>query len=345
MTSSKVYIVVLATAATSACSSDDADIRGSRLSQSGVSGSSGGTLEVGTSGTSSGGTSSNIASGAGNGGYDPSPIGGAAGRDGPGADNALASCVAMDASSSGDDCTEVAGYAFDGSTCVEITCGCKGTDCDHLYAELRACDAAYVHCQPRTGELLAACDDDADCEEDAGCLSHTCGRSCSSDAECTETEGCFEEGSSRPCPILEAVYPPTGHVGQCLPRCSMDTDCRTLGAALTCRTGACVRAQPDCELACPRVASSCSTGCREITASVYDTARRCLVAEAAVFGCEPDWDAILLEPECAVSEDGYWVVAERGDMGHIITSQAGYTSCPQPWMNPLYDEPFSPNCD
>lgn len=65
-------------------------------------------------------------------------------------------CQAQDANSSGDDCLSVTGYAFDGTECTLINCGCVGSDCDEIYPSLGACQQGFRACL----EPFPACTDD-----------------------------------------------------------------------------------------------------------------------------------------------------------------------------------------
>lgn len=56
------------------------------------------------------------------------------------------SCPAQDARDDGTDCTDVVGYAFDGTRCVAVTCGCAGGDCDAIAASRVACEARFASC-------------------------------------------------------------------------------------------------------------------------------------------------------------------------------------------------------
>lgn len=91
-----------------------------------------------------------------------------AGSDADGAGAAGAStapvdaCAAMDAKSSGDDCTSIDGYAYDGRICASVVCGCVGADCERIFPSLDACDQAYAGCYAARG-LSLECTKHADC--------------------------------------------------------------------------------------------------------------------------------------------------------------------------------------
>jgi hypothetical protein len=55
-------------------------------------------------------------------------------------------CTAQDATSSGDDCLQLEGYAFDGTACSPIFCGCVGEECDALYPSQGLCELALGEC-------------------------------------------------------------------------------------------------------------------------------------------------------------------------------------------------------
>jgi hypothetical protein len=61
-------------------------------------------------------------------------------------DGGAISCAPQRARSSGDECLRVEGYAWDGSRCDEIVCGCEGDDCGSLYPTAQACTAAFQAC-------------------------------------------------------------------------------------------------------------------------------------------------------------------------------------------------------
>lgn len=69
----------------------------------------------------------------------------------------------MDAKSSGDECTAVTGYAYDGRICVPVVCGCVGADCQHLFPSIDECDLARTACYADAG-VRRDCTKHADCE-------------------------------------------------------------------------------------------------------------------------------------------------------------------------------------
>lgn len=75
---------------------------------------------------------------------------------------AVAPCAAMDAQSSGDDCTSIDGYAYDGRICAPVVCGCLGADCEALFPSIEACDVAHAACYAAQG-LSLECEQHADC--------------------------------------------------------------------------------------------------------------------------------------------------------------------------------------
>lgn len=76
---------------------------------------------------------------------------------------APATCAAMDAKSSGDECTSIDGYAYDGRICVPVVCGCVGLECQRLFPTIDACDRAYAGCYADAG-VDRSCVEHADCE-------------------------------------------------------------------------------------------------------------------------------------------------------------------------------------
>ena len=55
-------------------------------------------------------------------------------------------CAALDAASSGDDCTELTGFTWDGRACRPVVCGCAGEDCDRIAALEAECQADHAAC-------------------------------------------------------------------------------------------------------------------------------------------------------------------------------------------------------
>lgn len=55
-------------------------------------------------------------------------------------------CAPQDARSSGDDCVELTGHAWDGASCVPVVCGCIGADCDRIAALEAECVADHPTC-------------------------------------------------------------------------------------------------------------------------------------------------------------------------------------------------------
>lgn len=73
------------------------------------------------------------------------------------------SCPAQDARSSGNDCESLDGWAFDGSECAPINCGCVGTECDEVSASLGDCQRRFLGCLELpmcTDETFSVVDDD-----------------------------------------------------------------------------------------------------------------------------------------------------------------------------------------
>ena len=76
-----------------------------------------------------------------------------AGDDAPGAP-----CAPMAASddTSGFECTQTPSYAWDGTHCVALRCGCIGTDCDTTFSSVMGCYGERGACDP-LGAERAAC--------------------------------------------------------------------------------------------------------------------------------------------------------------------------------------------
>jgi hypothetical protein len=79
-------------------------------------------------------------------------------------------CAAMDATHAGPDCAATVGYAWDGRQCFDVLCACTGVDCDRLFQNLGACEAAYLEC--RDG-VTVECEQPSDCVLD---FADCCGR-------------------------------------------------------------------------------------------------------------------------------------------------------------------------
>jgi hypothetical protein len=56
-------------------------------------------------------------------------------------------CDAIDARSSGDDCTTLEGWAWDGVTCAPVICGCAGSECDRIAETQSECMSDHVGCR------------------------------------------------------------------------------------------------------------------------------------------------------------------------------------------------------
>jgi hypothetical protein len=78
-------------------------------------------------------------------------------------------CRAMDARSNGAFCAGIAGYAWNGSLCEPIQCGCAGTECADVFSSAGDCDRTYVGCYELEGIPMA-------CARHAECIVRT--RSC-----------------------------------------------------------------------------------------------------------------------------------------------------------------------
>ena len=130
---------------------------------------------------SSGGNGGTAGSGGGSGGS-----GGGSGGSGGGGN----ACAAQDARSDGSKCALLAGVAFDGTQCVEIICGCEGSDCDELFGTVEQCEASClgsgVSCGPKT------------CARGQVCCNESCG-------VCTKPGGA--------CPAIGCEPEPDGGTG------------------------------------------------------------------------------------------------------------------------------------
>lgn len=231
-------------------------------------------------------------------------------------------CTAMDAASSGDDCVRLEGYAFDGSDCAEVNCGCVGEDCDGLYDSRRECFAAYAHCA--TSGPHRYCDTNADCPDGESCFQNTCGPSCTDYTQCEGNSRCFAGQNEGCLPYVIDVSEP--QPSACLERCRNDEDCAAIAPGLGCWGSACVRVLPACEAACPKIADSCPDGCDPITGRAYDTERMCRQAEVEVLGCLPGGRTSTSDDRCAASADGKLYNMSGTFVGHL-TAWGDYTEC------------------
>lgn len=89
-------------------------------------------------------------------------------------------CTPQDARSNGTLCAGTFGYAWTGTGCEEIVCGCAGADCDAAYSTLSECQQATSSCEPRktvSGQCIrnygGGCTTDADCTT-GGCGGEVC---------------------------------------------------------------------------------------------------------------------------------------------------------------------------
>jgi hypothetical protein len=64
-------------------------------------------------------------------------------------------CQAMDARSNGNFCERLVGFAWNGSNCDDIQCGCAGSECDDVYPTRAACERAYAQCAPPCSRMQA----------------------------------------------------------------------------------------------------------------------------------------------------------------------------------------------
>lgn len=55
-------------------------------------------------------------------------------------------CEPQDARSSGNMCGTIEGYAFDGTECAVVICGCLGEECDQIEATLEECQERFSEC-------------------------------------------------------------------------------------------------------------------------------------------------------------------------------------------------------
>ncbi len=85
-------------------------------------------------------------------------------------------CDPQDARSDGTDCAAIFGYAWNGTKCEEIDCGCAGTECDQTFNSEAACKAVYGQCEPRQVVEEACIKNVGDsCSTDDDCMSGGCG--------------------------------------------------------------------------------------------------------------------------------------------------------------------------
>lgn len=234
-----------------------------------------------------------------------------------------APCTAMDAQSSGDDCAMLEGFAFDGMDCSAVYCGCVGDDCDGLYASRAACLVDHAHCFD--DGPYAYCERDTDCAASERCFAGTCGPGCEDYTQCDGDTRCFAEEAETCLPYVIDVGDPAS--GPCLARCRNDDDCGAIAPGLLCWGSACVHVPPACELACPKVASSCPAECTSLTGAGYDPALMCRAADAEVLGCMPRGRLFTADDACAVAPDGTVYGGISGSVAGFLVSWGGYTEC------------------
>ncbi|MBN1654403.1 MAG: hypothetical protein JXA30_11595 [Deltaproteobacteria bacterium] len=244
-------------------------------------------------------------------------------QDGPVSCDESLDCEAMDARSSGNLCERLEGYAWDGSDCNSVNCGCVGNDCDSLYPDRVTCLAQYNPCN--NSGALAFCTDDSDCAQNQSCLANTCTTDCNSSDACDSNSRCYvEESSSCLLAVVDPSAPNEG--GQCLPRCSTDWDCRDFAPGLFCWGQSCVRSLPLCELQCPKIADACPDGCDAIRGRAYYPGYRCTAAEFTVLGCVPEGRASTTDSRCVRSPDGE-LYAMSGTYAAHMSRYGEYQEC------------------
>lgn len=90
-----------------------------------------------------------------------------------------------------------------------------------------------------------------------------------------------------------------------------------------------MRVPPACELACPKIASSCPEGCAELRAVAYDAGMMCRAAEDEVLGCSPAGRAHGSDDSCMVAPDGRLYIGPIGDVAVHLIATENYTDCTQ----------------
>ncbi len=90
-----------------------------------------------------------------------SASGGSSSTAGSGGGSSL-DCAAMDARSNGDGCVRTVGYAWNGTNCQAIECGCTGADCEGIFLSADECDHEYRRCY-ESRKISRSCSTHGDC--------------------------------------------------------------------------------------------------------------------------------------------------------------------------------------
>lgn len=201
-------------------------------------------------------------------------------------------------------------------------------DCSDIGSEYRCEDgvcAPTAPCGAEPSGPFPFCEDDTDCSAGESCFAGTCGADCTDSAQCASGERCLYEEPG----CLLAVTDPSGQSpgGQCLPRCQIDADCEDVAPGLSCWAQGCVRALPECETRCPKIADGCPDGCDAITGRPYDPERMCRATLFETLGCVPQGRTVTSDDACAKSPEGLVYDGISGTYAGHLVIHGGYTDC------------------
>jgi hypothetical protein len=202
--------------------------------------------------------------------------GSSAGMAGTGGDPG---CEPMDARSNGDECAAIPGYAWDGSMCFPIVCGCEGSDCGGIYPTIDACDQARAACYASRG-VRRDCTQHADCGASQRACCAPCGMPGAEAYIGIRLDSSPPWGQCGPigCPDCLGFRDPAIY-GMCL-----DGQCTVgdLGAAAACTTD-----------------TECRVRTKDCCECNSDTTPPALMAVGPGFGAAPPWCPNVGCPRCA----------------------------------------------
>lgn len=190
----------------------------------------------------------------------------------------LASCDPADAlvPACGPVCDGYRGAFWNGSECVDVSCACDGADCDALYPDARACEAAHARCIPAvcraTGGIWHP--------ERAFCGSFECGH--------PAAEICLVGGPACDCGIGKRFDTATG--------CHDDTACGVVDLCLA-TGGASDSCNTTCGAPCPPPdPSDRRFGCNCGLGRTFD----------ATSGCVSDPSCVVTDEALCAATGGSW---------------------------------------
>jgi hypothetical protein len=225
-------------------------------------------------------------------------------------------CAAMDARSSNNNCERLDGFTWDGVDCVDINCGCVGSECDAVFKDRVTCLQKFAACH--TSGAFPFCKNDSECAQNESCFSGTCALDCTSSEQCETGSRCVaEEKTGCQLSVVDSSNSELDG-GHCLSQCRTDADCEQSGRGLMCWTGSCVRLLPECELRCSKMIEGCpEEGCNAVEGRAYYPDEKCLSAVYSVVDCVPDG-------RISTTDDDQCVRLSSGDVLHMSGTYAAH---------------------